>query len=297
MVTDSSGATGSQTLFIIITAANTGSPIITTTMLGNGKINVAYSEHVSATGGSGIFTAWAITSGALPAGVALNSATGAISGTPTASGIFFFTIQVTDSSGASGYQTLSIVVAAATNIPPAIITNSLPNGKINVAYSEILSATGGSGTYTAWAITSGTLPGGLSLNSTTGVISGIANTPGTFSFTVQVTDSNGAIAIQNLSIIIAAATNTPPVVDTTWLPGGKLNTAYSETVSASGGTGTYTAWAVTSGGLPSGLSLNATTGVISGTPTAVGTFTCTIQVTDSAGATGIMVISIIIAAS
>jgi hypothetical protein len=85
-----------------------------------------------------------------------------------------------------------------------ITTTSLPNGEATAPYSENLTACGGSGSSSSWAITSGTLPGGLSLNNTTGLISGTPTTSGTSGFTVKVTDSKGGTASENLSINIAA---------------------------------------------------------------------------------------------
>ena len=88
---------------------------------------------------------------------------------------------------------------------PSITTSSLPDGTVNIAYSQTLAASGGSGTYTTWAITSGALPAELSIASSTGVISGTSTTAGTSSFTVQVTDSKGVTGSLNLSITIAAS--------------------------------------------------------------------------------------------
>lgn len=91
---------------------------------------------------------------------------------------------------------------------PRISTAFLPDGYTNIAYSQTLEASGGSGTYSSWFITFGTLPAGLSLDSLTGIISGTPTTAGTSSFTVQVTDSNGVTATHALSINIAAASIT-----------------------------------------------------------------------------------------
>jgi hypothetical protein len=176
---------------------------------------------------------------------------------------------------------------------PSITTSSLPDGTVNIAYSQTLAASGGSGTYTNWAITSGALPAELSIASSTGVISGTSTTAGTSSFTVQVTDSKGATGSANLSITIQAA----PIITTTSLPNGKVNIAYAQTLTASGGSGTYTTWAITSGALPGGLSLISSTGIISGTSTTAGTSSFTVQVTDSKGVTGSLNLSITIAAS
>ena len=191
-----------------------------------------------------------------------------------------------------------VLGASCAKSTPSITTSSLPDGTGNIAYSKTLAASGGSGTYTTWSIKSGTLPGALSLNSSTGVISGTPTTSGTSNFTVQVTDSKGATGSANLSITIQAA----PIITPTSLLDGKVNIAYSQTLAASSGSGAYTTWAITSGALPVGLSLLSmpgflSTGVISGTPTTSGTSSFTVQVTDSKGVTGSLNLSITIAAS
>src|SRR3972149_6636198 len=138
------------------------------------------------------------------------------------------------------------------------------DGTVNAAYSQTLSASGGKTPYT-WSITAGSLPTGLVLNGVTGVISGTPSASGTNNFTVQVTDANGAVASQALSIIIYTAIS----INTTSLPDGMVGSSYSQSLSASGGKTPYS-WSVTLGALPAGTSINSSTGVISGTPTAGG---------------------------
>src|SRR4029450_657240 len=138
----------------------------------------------------------------------------------------------------------------------------------------MLSVTGGTPAY-SWSLAIGALPAGLSL-SAAGVSSGASNTAGTSNFTVGVTDSGARTALQALSITINPALS----ITTTSLPVGVVSAAYSATLVAAGGTTPYT-WAVTVGTLPAGLSLNASTGAISGIPTTPGTSSITVQVTDS----------------
>ena len=129
----------------------------------------------------------------------------------------------------------------------------------------MLAASGGTGADT-WQLTSGTLPAGLSLNASTGLISGTPSTPVTATpLTFKVTDSGSPVqtATASLTLTIAPATLT---ITTASLSTGVVNVSYSQTLAATGGTGAYT-WQLTSGTLPAGLSLNASTGLISGTPT------------------------------
>jgi hypothetical protein len=155
---------------------------------------------VTASGGTTPYT-WSIASGALPPGLSLAAGTGTISGTPTATGTYGFTVQVTDSSNPKQTATAALSIAVTTKL--SVATTSLPNGTHGTAYSTPLAASGGTSPYT-WSITSGALPGGLRLSSSTGTISGTPTTAGTYSFTVRATDSSSPrqTATQALSLTI-----------------------------------------------------------------------------------------------
>jgi subtilisin family serine protease len=163
---------------------------------------------------------------------------------------------------------------------PTVTTTSLPGGTVGTAYSETLQATGGTPPY-SWSVTSGSLPDGLALNPTTGAVSGTPTSAGTSSFTVQVIDSASQSDTQDLSIEVVPAPVPPPMITTASLPGGAVGQAYSQTLEAVDGTPPYT-WSLDAGSLPAGLTLNASTGAITGTPTNGGASTFTIEVTDSA---------------
>jgi hypothetical protein len=167
--------------------------------------------------------------------------------------------------------------------PPAnlvITTTSLPAGTVGVAYSATLTATGGVPAYT-WAISVGSLPNGLSLAPSTGVISGTPTGTGTAFFTALVTDSQQPPDSDSKALSITVNAAPPaPTITTTSLPNGTRGVAYSQTVQATGGTLPY-AWSVVSGSLPNGLTLNSSTGVISGTPSRRGTYNFTVRCTDA----------------
>src|SRR5262249_4845607 len=131
-----------------------------------------------------------------------------------------------------------------------------------------------------WSITSGSLPPGLSLNSQTGAISGAPSSAGTFTFTAQVSDAQNPPDSATKSLSITVSQPAPLNITTTSLPSAKRNRAYSQTLQASGRVTPYS-WSLAAGSLPPGLALNASTGVISGKPTTVGTYNFTVRVLDS----------------
>ena len=176
----------------------------------------------------------------------------------------------------------------------AISTSSLPNGTVGTTYSASLQASGGTIPY-SWKLSSGSLPAGLTLSSSTAAISGTPSATGTSSFTVTATDSGNNTATKSLSIAIAAAKQTLSI-STSSLAGGKVGTAYSATLTAAGGSTPYS-WSISSGSLPSGLTLNASSGAIAGTPSAYGTSSFTAKVTDSSTGTATKSLSIVVAAA
>jgi hypothetical protein len=207
---------------------------ITTSSLPNATFGSAYSQTLQATGGSGTYS-WSRTAGALPGGLTLNP-NGTITGAPTATGNFNFTVTVTDSANRTAQKALSISVTA-----PAlsVATDSLPNAVVGTAYSQTLQATGGTGGYT-WARTAGSLPANLTLNPN-GTISGTPTAAGASTFTVTVTDNGGRTANKQLTLTVDPGA---PTVTTSSLPNGQVGQAYSQNLQASGGSGGYS-WTLT----------------------------------------------------
>lgn len=291
-VVDATGVSASKALAITVNPPP--ALTITTTSLPGATIGTAYSQTLQATGGVPSYN-WSVTAGNLPTGLTLSNA-GVISGTPsgTVTGSINFTVTVTDSqtpTASTKSANLSIVVSEP---PLTVTTTALASGSLTNAYSQTLQAIGGAPPYT-WSISAGTLPAGLSLsNPSTGVISGTPTAAGTFDFTVKVTDSASASATASLSITI----NPALAITTASLPGGSVSTVYSATMKATGGAQPYS-WSVTSGALPAGLSINSTSGVISGTPTTTGTsdFTVTVADSESPAVTASVALSIGIAAA
>ena len=253
--------------------------VIGTTSLPAGTVGVPYSQPLSATGGTPPYT-WQLTGGSLPPGLTLASS-GNVSGTPTAASSFTFQVKVSDSQQASATGSFTIRITPAALV---ITTSSLPAGTVGTSYTATLAATGGTPPYT-WSVASGALPSGLSISSA-GVISGTPIAAGTFSVTLQATDSAQAIATKAYSVTVAAATVPLSITTQAPLAGGVVGVAYTQAFSATGGTAPYT-WSVLAGAgfLPTGLTLSAA-GSLTGTPALfAGDFPFTVQVADAAGRT------------
>lgn len=235
---------------------------------------------------------WAISAGSLPPGLALNSGTGSITGTPTTAGNYSFTIRVTDALGAQAFYTTTIYVAV-----PVSIGESMPDATVGVNFDYAINVSGGWGPY-AYSVVAGSLPTGLNLGTGSGGAGRVFGTPGaagTYNFTVRCTDTlspgGGSTADLAISIVVYAAPSL-----TLSYGRGMVGKAYSGTASTSGGKTPYS-YALHSGALPNGLALNSSTGALTGTASASGTFSPTIRVTDALGNISLKSASIQIAAA
>src|SRR6476620_4347532 len=268
-----------------------GSLAVTTTSLPEQTVNLPYSASVSGSGGAAPYT-WSV-SPALPGNLSLDPATGAITGTPTTAATTTHTFTLRDSSAPS--QTVEQALNLTIEPPLAITTTSLPDASISSSYNEPVETVGGIGALTFSLVLpgTGTLPSTFSLNPTTGLISGTPIAPaGTFPFTVRVQDTSGQQDTKDLSVRVTPTS--PPQITTTSLPEGRTGQPYSARVQATGGIGAL-AWAVSAGTLPSGLALNQSTGVISGTPILpVGTSSFTVRIQDAAAQSATNALSITI---
>jgi hypothetical protein len=245
---------------------------ITTVSLTEATTGLEYSHILTATGGLQEYYSWTISG--LPAGLTYDSNTGEISGTPTLAGDYALYVSVTDGISID-LATLSLSVR---NGELTITTNSFANSLAGESNSYNLVAIGGVAPYT-WQSTS--LPLGLSLDAATGVISGIPIETGEFSIEVTVTDSASAVSQKTLLLRINAYK--PLRIVTTQLPIAYVSSPYSTMLKAAGGNAAYYSWSES--GLPEGLSLNASTGEINGTPLSEGTYPLAITVEDSVGTT------------
>lgn len=249
-----------------------------------GTVSGAYVDFLISTGGTGN-QSWEITKGKLPPRLTLSPSEGTITGTPTRAGKYVFQVQVTEVAGktrktARAWESIRISRPGALKV---LATKPQP-GTVNQAYSFTFAANGGLGA-ASWAVTRGTLPAGLHLDRSTGQLSGRALKAGTSSFTVSATDRSRPrkVATAARSITIEAATATLRVTTTT-LPKTTAGQDYGAELTSAGGRGAVQ-WSISAGTFPPGLSLDPSSGLITGSPTTGGTYHFTAAVTDSASPT------------
>ncbi|MGY3582410.1 hypothetical protein ACVIGB_000666 [Bradyrhizobium sp. USDA 4341] len=265
---DANGLTASYpfTLNVIGALSIAGTPPLT------GNVGTPYTGSVSASGGSGSGYTYALAAGSLPAGITLKSATGVISGTPTLAGAKTgIRVKVTDAAGATATSAaFSITIAAAL---PLTISGSPPNTvEEGFTYYTQWTASGGTGSYTFTQ--TGALPSGLGWDGAGARISGVPapGTAGSYPITIKVTDAASHTATTSYTLTVTAPP-APPVLTISGSPSSiaHLTQAYSAQFAATGGTGGYV-YAIASGSLPPGISLDPFSGALAGVPTAVGNF-------------------------
>ena len=245
----------------------TGAPVITNSPLSvPGTVGTAFSFTITAQG-----TPTSYSASPLPAGLVINTSTGAITGTPTTVGVTSVLLGATNGLG-TGNATLTVTVAAAGVAP--IITNSplTAAGTVSSAFSFAITA---SGTPTSYSATP--LPAGLSVNTSTGAITGTPTTVGVTSVLLGATNTTGT-GNATLTITVAAAGVVPIITNSPLTSAGTVGTPFGFTITASGLATSYSA-----SPLPAGLSIVAATGVITGTPTAVGVTSVLLGATNTTG--------------
>ena len=263
-------------------------PAITTTSLASGQVASSCSAQLQASGTEPI--TWSLVSGDLPSGLTLNTS-GLISGTPSSSGTFTFTVAATNDAG-QDTKTLSLTVntqqtptpsPSPSITPPSISASSLPEGTTGTYYSAVISASGSRPI--TFTLTAGTLPEGLNFNN--GSITGTPEESGSFPFTVRAVNSAGSVQRQFTLTVNNASNSEPDYEDiaapsiTSSIPVATVGRYYIAYISASGTKPVN--FSITAGNIPDGL--NFSDGMISGIPAEAGTFTFTITASNRGGIT------------
>ena len=278
--TDTTGANGSASFtWTVNPAANTVS--VTNPGTQTSTVGTAVSLQITATdSASGQTLTYSATG--LPAGLSISSSSGLISGTPTTATSYSVTVKATDTTGANGSASFTWTVNPAANT--VSVTNpgtqtSTVGTAVSLQITATDSASGQTLTYSATG-----LPAGLSISSSSGLISGTPTTATSYSVTVKATDTTGANGSASFTWTVNPAANTVSVTNPgtqTSTVGTAVSLQITATDSASGQTLTYSAT-----GLPAGLSISSSSGLISGTPTTATSYSVTVKATDTTGANG-----------
>jgi autotransporter-associated beta strand protein len=283
--TDSDGQSATQTYSLIVHWVIGLSPALPAD-----TINTAYNHTQIITGGTGTYSGLNVTG--LPNGLtgSVSGTTLTISGTPTVSGTFSLGISLHD----GGNNSDSNVSSESLTVNPALVitTTSLPNWTETLAYKQTIATTGGTAPF-MFSLSAGALPAGLSLSSTTGIISGTPSvgSAGSYPFTVEVTDAAGAVVSQPYTVVISAVS-----LGTLSFNQWTMNkTGFIGTIAASAGTGAFKL-STTSGKLPAGMTDSLSGGLVTftGKPAIAGTYTFSLKLTDSLGVTATQSYTIVI---
>ncbi len=271
VVTDNQSATGTGTLTVTVT---TNMPPMLTyspqTLVAGTTLNF---NPLTGPTDNGTINPLSVQSIVPPTGLTatVNPTTGQVAITSaTLNGSYVVTIAATDNCGSTTLAPITVTVTCPTI---ALTPTSLPGGTVGSTYSQSVSASP-SGTTYSYAVTSGALPPGLSLNPATGEISGSPTQSGSFNFRLTATGFGTCTGFRDYSITVTCPTIT---LTPTSLPGGTVGTNYNQSVTASPA-GTYS-YSVTVGSLPTGVTLNPATGALTGLLTTPGTYNFTISAT------------------
>ena len=213
------------------------------------------------------------------------SENGVISGTPTGPDMKTFVVRAREPFRRFGERELTLTVAAALQARSA-----LSAGEVGLRYAGSVPATGGLQPLT-WSVTSGALPGGLSLNPSTGAIRGVPRAAGIFALTFAVSDAAGQRATVPASIRIAARLT----IATARLPLATVGEEYLARLASIGGLAPKQ-WRIVKGPLPRGINLDRKTGVLSGVAREAGRYRITVRATDRLGASSTRTLTLVVTA-
>ena len=276
-----SGVRGMGWVFLVAMVTLEAGPLeaafrFLTSTVPEGWVGRYYHARIVTANADGSVT-FGVSGGSLPGGLALDSATGILAGTPTADGTSSVTIQAEDRTSTIDLS-LDVTISdtgTGPEVEPGIANSSLSPGRIGEEYEDDLVVANGTGPF---ILTADTLPPGLLLNGETGALSGTPRAAGTFHVCLTVTDLGAPATgrVKSLPLLILP-TGSDMQFATVLLDNGEVGTPYSDelgVVGAPGGGGVrYTAT-----GLPPGLTLDKK-GDLAGTPTMAGTFVVRLMAT------------------
>ncbi|QYM79845.1 putative Ig domain-containing protein [Horticoccus luteus] len=282
--TNADGTGAAKTLTITIRPAP-ATPVITSALNASGRVGTAFAYQATATENATSFVALG-----LPSGLTMNSA-GQISGTPTAAGTFGVTLRATNAAGAGTPAILSLAINAAAQAPK-LTSAAAQAGKVRVPFTYQASAA--PGPITSYGLT-GTLPLGLAFNTSTGLLSGTPAESGVFVVTLTATADAGTSLGQDVALFISPADDVP-VINSSTRADGTVDAAFSFTVTATNlPAAPFPPYATIDAiGLPDGLAINPSTGLIQGTPTSAGTFTVYLAATNLNGTGPVRTLTLVI---
>jgi hypothetical protein len=234
-------------------------------------LGIPYSLALSGQGGSGSRT-WSIASGQLPPGLALNAATGEITGSPSAAGVYELRVRVSD-----GSRLGSTLLRIPVREPLAVRAPAVPSSEVGVPITLKLAASGGSVTK-AWRL-EGALPRGLSFDAASGAIAGTPESVGSFQVRLVTSDSDGRSAGVDLAIVVSPRLS----IASARLGPARRGRLYRVKIKTLGGVGPLT-FKVLAGDLPAGVHVEMRSGALTGRPRAAGTHRFVIEVRDKLGA-------------
>jgi len=271
---------GASTNLIITISPPAAAPTVTSSPTSTGTVGTAYTYQMAASNSPTSYNA-----SGLPAGLALNSSTGAITGTPTVPGTTTVSLSANNASGTGPVLALTLTVNAAAGAP-AITSVATASGTVGAAFTTY-QVTASNGPITAYSAIN--LPAGLAIDPVAGAITGTPTVAGTYTATLKATNATGPSSPFALTITVAPAATSSSVTSAA-TTGANVGVAISYQITASNSPTSYN---VT--GLPTGLTVNTTTGLISGSVGTGGSYPVTISVNNATGtgATFTLTISII----